>query len=126
MARIMILDDSTLQARCLKQLLESAGHEVACAANLMAARRLLRNFQPRLALVELVLWRGNGFSLASALGSEAVITVLMSARHQPADWHWARVRGIDHVLARPQPQAEILSMVELFLGAGTAAGGRRC
>lgn len=126
MARILIVDDSTLQARSLQQLLEAAGHSVACAQHLMGARRILRGFQPRMLLIELVLWRGNGFSLAAALGNDNMITVLMSARHQPADRHWAQARGIHHVLARPQSRDTLLSSVEVFLENGSEAGDCRC
>jgi len=124
--RIMILDDSDLQSRCLQQVLESADYQVVCVRHLMAARRLMRSFQPDLALIELGLWQGNGFSVAAALGNERMITVLMSARHQPADRYWARIRGIDHVLARPQPRAELLSMVAGYLDTGSMGRGSTC
>lgn len=82
----------------------------------MQARRLQRSLRPQLQLVELVLWQGNGFSQAVALARPGAVTALMTARHLQSDHHWAAVRGIDHVLVRPQPEAQLLAEINVMSG----------
>lgn len=104
MAGIVILDDSPARNAVLRGVLSADGHAVAAATTLPGALRLCREVAPALVLVELVLRRGNGYSLAGFLQRRTgVPAALMVSRQQAAEVRWARARGLAGVLARPRP-----------------------
>lgn len=104
MMDIMILDDSPTQNAALATVLKSAGYRVATATSLSGALWQCREHRPRLALVELVLRRGNGYSRAAFLQRRTGVPVaLMVSRQQPAEARWALARGLCGVVMRPRP-----------------------
>lgn len=114
--RLLIVDDALLQRELLARRLAEAGYEVRVAANLQQARRIVSVFRPKLVLIELVRIDDNGFSVAAALArSGDVIPVLMSARRQVADRHWAAVRGIPRVLDSHCETSALLSALQDML-----------
>lgn len=104
MAGIVILDDSPARNAVLSGVLRAEGHCVEAATTLPGALRLCRSHRPALVLVELVLRRGNGYSMAGFLQRRTgVPAVLMVSRQQQAEIRWARARGLAGVLVRPRP-----------------------
>lgn len=116
MAGILVVDDSRLQRRLLARQLEASGHRVHAARDLREVRSIRHGFRPELTLVELLRFRGNGFSLAESLmQSGCGIVVLLSARGLASDRLWARARGIPCLLERPANPASLCRSVDRIL-----------
>lgn len=104
MAGIVILDDSFARNAVLGAMLRAAGHRVETATTVPEALRLCCRSHPDLVLVELMLRRGNGYSLAGFLQRRTgVASALMVSRQQAAEVRWAKARGLAGVLVRPRP-----------------------
>ena len=70
--RLVIVDDDPLMSRLLRDALEGVGFEVDAAPSAAAARRILREFDPDIALVDLELGGGgpSGVDLAHLIHAE--------------------------------------------------------
>lgn len=118
MAGIVILDDSPARNAVLGAVLRAGGHRVETATTLPGALRLCRQSDPALVLVELVLRRGNGYSLAGFLQRRTgVPAALMVSRQQAAEIRWAEARGLCGVLTRPRPVSVMQHCVAGLLAA---------
>lgn len=123
MAGIVIVDDSPARNAVLSGMLRAAGHRVEAATTLPGALRLCRHNDAALMLVELVLRRGNGYSLACFLQRRTgVPAALMVSRQQAAESHWAKARGLCGVLVRPRPVSATQRCVAGLLAARPEVG----
>jgi len=115
-AGIVIQDDSEIQNAVLASVLRAAGHHVRTCTSLPVALRLCREEGVQLALVELVLRHGNGYSQAGFLQRRTgVPAALLLSRQQPAESRWARARGLCGVVHRPRPEAALQQSVAAIL-----------
>lgn len=127
MARILLLDDDSTTRQALTDRLVREGHDVRSVAGLSAFRRYYglqtTAWRPDLVLVELVRWKGNGFSLAALLATrtppDARVPVwLLSDRGLRDDVQWAKARGIEAVVDRRAQGKELLRKITELEGKG--------
>lgn len=120
MARILLLDDDSTTRTALTERLVREGHEVQH----VVGRSMLRGWhalpapewRPDVILVELVRWKGNGFSLAALLAMKESPALhppvwLLSDRGLKDDAQWARARAIQRVVDRRAQGRELLSEI---------------
>ncbi len=116
--RILVVDDSLDQARCLGKLLELRGHEVRLAFDGPAALQKAADFVPDVALVDIGLPGMSGYEVASRLRAQPrlchVLLVAQTGWGQEEDRQRSQKAGFDYHLVKPvDPETlyEILRMV---------------
>jgi CheY-like chemotaxis protein/nitrogen-specific signal transduction histidine kinase len=102
--RVLIAEDIPDAADMLRLYLEQLGHEVRVAADGVQAVTIAREFDPRIALLDVGMPRMDGYDAAkqirNALGSRIVL-VALTGWGQDEDLQRSRAAGFDHHLTKP-------------------------
>jgi len=113
--RILVVDDNQDAAALLGELLESHGHEIRTAHDGPAALRVVEDFQPELALLDIGLPVMDGYELALRLRARpelhAMRLIALSGYGQEADRLRSRAAGFEHHLAKPVTIAKLLELI---------------
>ena len=115
--RILIVDDETAICELLESVLAGAGYEAvrsehSCAAAIGAARE----WDPELAILDVMLPDGDGFALLRTLRGISDIPVLfLTARGEDADRLTGLGLGADDYVVKPFLPAELLLRVGIIL-----------
>lgn len=114
-ARILIIEDEALVAMELRYVLEDLGHEVVAAvADATTARRVVRETEVDLALVDIHLSDGpTGVSLGRELGQDMGVTVLFMTAN-PGMVRQG-VAGTIGVLSKPTEERAVQTAVDYAL-----------
>ena len=114
--RIVIVDDSKNQVLSLERLFKRMGHEVRVAYDAAGAVRVMEEFLPDFALIDIGLPGVNGYDLARQLRDRpqfrSVTLIAQTGWGREEDRNEARDAGFDHHLVKPidhQRLAEILA-----------------
>jgi CheY-like chemotaxis protein len=102
--RILVADDNKDSADSLQRLLSFSGHEVRVAYDGSAALTVAREFQPRVAVLDIGMPGANGYDVARAIRSRngsSVTLIAMTGWGQEADRRRALEAGFDHHLTKP-------------------------
>jgi two-component system, chemotaxis family, CheB/CheR fusion protein len=122
--RIVVVDDNKSHALSLQKLLQAMGHEVRVAYDGASAMKIITNFVPDFALIDLGLPRITGYDLARWLREQPqlqeVTLIAQTGWGREKDRQQARDAGYDHHLVKPidpQQLAAILAESETKRGA---------
>jgi len=116
MATILIVDDSATQNACMQLLLSGIGHRVSCVNSINEARIFCEHNPVELSLVELLLFKNNGFEIAPELQKiTGAPAVLMLSRRLEADKIWAGAQRIKNFLYRPCAPETCMNLVATLL-----------
>jgi DNA-binding response OmpR family regulator len=111
--RVLVVDGHADAADSLALLLGCWGHQARAAYDGQAALALAEGFRPAVVLTELYLPKGDAFTLARALGRQAVL-VALTTQHQEGFRRKAREAGFCHYFVKPadleQLQAALLAV----------------
>jgi PAS domain S-box-containing protein len=114
--RIVIVDDSKNQVLSLERLFKRMGHDVRVAYDAAGAVRVMEEFLPDFALIDIGLPGVNGYDLARRLREQAqfrnVTLIAQTGWGREEDRNQARAAGFDYHLVKPidhQRLAEILT-----------------
>ncbi|HET8579996.1 MAG TPA: response regulator [Nitrospiraceae bacterium] len=103
--RILVVDDSEVQAKSLGMLLELMGHEVRLAFNGPSALEALPDFQPEVALVDVGLPGMSGYDVARGIREQPqfrfIVLIAQTGWGREEDRERSREAGFDHHLAKP-------------------------
>ena len=115
-ARILIIEDEALVAMELRFVLEDLGHEVvATVADAATARRIVRETEVDLALVDIHLSDGpTGVALGRELGQDLGVAVLFMTANPGMVRNG--VAGTIGVLTKPTDERSVQSAVDYALG----------
>jgi CheY-like chemotaxis protein len=112
----MVVDDSKNQVLSLERLFKRMGHEVRVAYDAAGAIRVMEEFLPDFALIDIGLPGVNGYDLARQLRDRPqfrhVTLIAQTGWGREEDRNQARDAGFDHHLVKPidhQRLAEILA-----------------
>jgi signal transduction histidine kinase/DNA-binding response OmpR family regulator len=123
--RVLVVDDDPAIRAICAEVLRNQGLEVSEADTCAEARRLVLERRPHLALLDVQLPDGDGFSLLESLSDERAAepfaAVFLSARGETAD----KVRGLrlgaDDYLTKPFDARELVARVDAVLRRREAA-----
>ena len=110
--RVLVVEDNPDAAGGLKMLLELAGHDVEVASDGLQALRLVDEFEPHVALVDLGLPVLDGFQVARRIRQEhptRPLLVALSGYGREEDKQQSKAAGFDHHLVKPVDFHAILS-----------------
>jgi signal transduction histidine kinase len=109
--RLLLVDDNVDAVESLAMLLRREGHEVTAVYEADAALRLIDEYQPDLAVLDLGLPGMDGYMLAREIRARPrtrdVVLVALTGYGQPEDRNRAREAGFDHHLIKPAGIAEL-------------------
>ncbi|WP_020561010.1 response regulator [Thiofilum flexile] len=119
MAHILIIDDSQVEARMLKGMLEHAGHTVSHATNGYEGIEIAKVENPDLILMDVVMPLINGFQatreLSRAPETQHIPIVVCSSKDSDTDFLWAKRQGARGYLIKPIRAPELLTLVKRFV-----------
>jgi len=116
-SRILIVDDSSMSRRIVRGILESAGHEVAEAADGMAALERYSLDRPDLVLLDLVMGGMYGLDVLEKLREmdDRVRVIVATADVQTSTREMAEKRGSVGFVSKPIQTEALLGIVNSVL-----------
>ena len=124
MARILIVEDTPDFRLMMRDILETAGHDIAEAENGKAAVRQMDSASFDLLVTDVVMPESDGIELIRTLAHQGrklpILAVSGGGRHLPAAVSLAltEAAGAHRTLFKPFRAAELLAAVDELLGAG--------
>lgn len=128
MAKILIVDDSSLSRRILRNILEPAGHEVVEAVDGLTALECYALERPTLVLLDLMMAGMGGFDVLAQLGhldSDARV-IIATADIQDMTRAQALGAGALAVVTKPFQPAQVLGAVATALAARNPERSEPC
>jgi CheY-like chemotaxis protein len=120
--RVLIVDDNPLNAKLLKLLLMKHGFEVATAANADETMEVLKQFVPRLILMDLQLPIIDGFELTRRLKREPALAdvriIALTAYAMKGDDRRALEAGCDGYIPKPIDTRTLPSQLAEYVARG--------
>jgi CheY-like chemotaxis protein len=117
---ILIVDDNPLNLKLVRLLLSSEGYEVRTASDAEEALAVLREFRPRLILMDIQLPGMDGLALTRQLKAEPatrdILVVGLTAYAMKGDRERALAAGCDGYIAKPIDTRGLPARVAEFLG----------
>lgn len=117
MAKILIIDDSSMSRRMLRNILEGASHEVIEAPDGYSALEIFSLEKPQLVMLDLTMPGINGFEVLKQLKSinPAIKVIVASADVQSMTKDHAYKEGADGFVNKPFVSDEIVELVQTLL-----------
>ena len=124
--RVLVADDERDQVATLAMLLLEEGHEVREVYRGSEVLRMVRDFDPDVAMIDIGMPGMTGYDVAREVrqifGAERPLLIAITGWKQSADRLLARLAGFDHHVAKPYDPNALLALIEpLASGAGSAA-----
>ncbi|HET7672705.1 MAG TPA: response regulator [Burkholderiales bacterium] len=124
--RVLVADDERDQVATLALLLADEGHQVREVYRGSEVLRMVRDFDPDVALIDIGMPGMTGYDVAREIrqiyGKERPLLVAVTGWKKSADKILATLAGFDHHLAKPFAPAQLFELIEP-LAAGSDAGG---
>jgi CheY-like chemotaxis protein len=113
--RVLIADDDRDTVMTLGILLRSEGHEIWLAQRGLEVAEAVREFKPRLILLDMGMPDRSGFDVAEELfreyGAACPILVAVTGHNNSAERARAEISGFHHFFAKPYDPNEVLALV---------------
>ena len=121
-ARVLVVEDDSVVAETLTDVLELAGYRVWHARNGAEARAQVEQVQPQLVLLDLILPDIDGLVLCSILKKQANVPIVVcSATGRRRDAILSLKLGADDFIAKPFIPDDLLARIEAILRRAHAA-----
>ena len=122
MARILVVDDHPHIIRLVQRELEAEAHEVLAAATGEEALRMIREEQPALVVLDVMLPGKDGLDVLREVRADpalqATVIILLTARDEPGDVTHGLQRGADWYVTKPFRPGDIATVARRFLESG--------
>ncbi|MFP4376250.1 MAG: response regulator transcription factor [Spirochaetales bacterium] len=116
MARILVVDDDPKTVRTITLYLENEEHEVIAAGDGMRALTALRNHQPDLIVLDLMLPQVDGLHVAELVRMDSDVPILMlTAKTLEEDTLAGFAAGADDYVTKPFSPRELVARVHALL-----------
>jgi DNA-binding response OmpR family regulator len=120
MNKILVVDDSLTDRTLIRRILESKNYQVVETGESHLVLELVDVEHPDLILLDIILPGTNGYEICRDLKSgsktKKIPIIFVSARKKTSDLYWGKLQGADDYLTKPVDPAELLTVVEKFLG----------
>jgi DNA-binding response OmpR family regulator len=116
-ARIVVAEDDRKQAELLRLYLEREGHAVAVAADGRVALELIRELEPDLAVLDIMMPKVDGLDVARVLRAEGrtLPIIMVTARATEDDMLLGLDLGADDYITKPYSPRELVTRVRALL-----------
>jgi CheY-like chemotaxis protein len=113
--RILVADDERDQVATLSMLLADEGHEVREVYRGSEVLRVVRDFDPDVALIDIGMPGMTGYDVArevrQVFGGTRPLLIAVTGWKQSSDRILARLAGFDHHLAKPFDPAVLIELI---------------
>jgi two-component system CheB/CheR fusion protein len=127
--RILVVEDLEVQAKVLVMLLELQGHEVRAVNNGPNALKMLTEFLPDVALIDVGLPGMDGYNLAHLIREQQkfnhIVLIAQTGWVGEEDRERSRAAGFDHHLAKPTDYHRLAEILAGVTGDETCARGSK-
>ncbi|MCX5712151.1 MAG: response regulator [Candidatus Omnitrophica bacterium] len=118
--KVLIIEDSPLDAQVVKELLSQDGIEVSIASNGKDGIEMAKKIKPDLITLDLMLPDMNGMEVCAKLKKEEAlhdsIVVILSIKDSPEDVTAAYHAGADDYIFKPPAPEFLAKKLRLYLG----------
>jgi DNA-binding response OmpR family regulator len=118
--KVLIADDEANIVMSLQFLMEFEGYEVRTVADGQAALRVLRDFQPDLVLLDVMMPKKNGYEICQAMRETPALAgikvVMLTAKGRDIDAEKGLALGADSYVTKPFATKELVATVKALLG----------
>lgn len=112
---ILVADDSPTELRLVIDALGKHGYRTVTATDGEEAIAKARACQPRLAVLDIIMPKKNGFQVTRQLKTDAetsgIKVLLLSSKNQDSDKFWGLKQGADEYLTKPFDDDALLAAV---------------
>lgn len=123
--RILVADDERDQVTTLAAILQDEGHDVREVYLGAEVLRMVREFDPDVALVDIGMPGMSGYDVArevrAEFGRQRPLLIAVTGWKQSSDKILARIAGFDHHVAKPFESKTLLQLIEPLATGGAAA-----
>ena len=120
--RLLVVDDNPANLRLLRLLLAGEAYEVRTANGAEEALEVLKEFRPRLILMDLQMPGMNGFDLTRRLKADEatrdILIVALTAYAMKGDEEKAREAGCDGYVSKPIDTRTLPALIAAHLASG--------
>jgi len=118
-AKILVVEDDSVQQLHICKLLSQTGAEVIVASNGNEGMQKAQEEKPDLIFMDVVMPEVDGFAACRQITQDAatkdIPVVIVSSKNQEADKVWAQLQGAKAVIGKPYEDEEILNKVKELL-----------
>lgn len=112
---ILVADDSPTELKIVLSALHQEGYETIIASDGEEAIEKARINRPRLAILDIVMPKKNGFQVTRQLKTEPetkdIRILLLSSKNQDSDRFWGMKQGADEYLTKPFDKKILLETI---------------
>jgi len=120
--RILYIDDGVAVGKAVEQILSKRGYEATAITSPLRALSLAFQLKPDLILCDIAMPELDGYELCTMLRSSTAFKnipiVMLTGREGLIDRIKARMAGATNYLSKPFSEAELLTLVEEYVGLG--------
>jgi CheY-like chemotaxis protein len=113
--RILVADDERDQVATLAMILQDEGHEVREVYRGAEVLRMVRDFDPDVALIDIGMPGMTGYDVAREVrqiyGKERPLLIAVTGWKQSSDRILAKLAGFDHHIAKPFETETLLKLI---------------
>lgn len=113
--RILVADDERDQVATLAMILQDEGHEVREVYRGAEVLRMVRDFDPDVALIDIGMPGMTGYDVAREVrqiyGKERPLLIAVTGWKQSSDRILAKLAGFDHHIAKPFETEALLKLI---------------
>ena len=119
MSKVLLVEDSLIQAEKLSRCLENHGFLVYGVTSAEEAQLRLKQQKPALILLDVILPGLSGFELCRKLKAnpttKGIPIVICSAKNSALDKSWSEMSGANAYLTKPVDESILLQTVNKFI-----------
>jgi len=119
--QIVIADDDPVTLRLLARIINLAGYETTTARNGQEALEMIRQHQPALVLIDIMMPKLDGFEVCEQIRNDSNLInqpyiIMLTARDYIADYKRADAVGVNEFINKPFSPAKVSARVQAVLG----------
>jgi twitching motility two-component system response regulator PilH len=116
--KVLIVDDSPAQVKLIQGVLEPEGYPSIGISDPKLVEETIKDEQPALILLDVVMPERNGFQICRELKSNTefngIPVILVTSKSTPSDKYWGEQQGADGYVTKPFTREELLRAVRRF------------
>ncbi len=118
--QIVIADDDPVTLRLLARIISLAGYETTTARNGQEALEMIRQYQPALVLIDIMMPKLDGFEVCEQIRNDSMLInqpyiIMLTARDYIADYKRADAVGVNEFINKPFSPAKVSARVQAVL-----------
>src|SRR3989338_8420509 len=117
--RVLVVDDEEHIIEVLEGFFELSGYQPLVARDGEEALKVAREEKPDLILLDVMLAKLNGYQVCRALKNDESVkdipVIMLTAKIQESEKHWARECGCDGYIAKPFELEDLRKVIEAQL-----------